>query len=609
MTAVSPLSPARPPARRRPSRRRRRGRGLALFVLAVAALAAGAYAGSRHEPVRPRHRDPLREARGRAATCGAMYAELSPAARREVTPAQLHQGLRAGGRHGDARAHPALGPARGERRGRLRRPRASRRRGVFGDRPGRLRITVAGEDDEAGVVWNRAMVFPGLRRGERLSRDVTMPPRASIQARDGTPIAEGADRTSPSPVAPEVRGSVGPIPPESADAYAALGYPPNAQVGLSGLERQFERRLAGTFGGTLRAGRRELATAEPERGGRGADVDRPRHRAGRGHRARRALRRHRRPAPAHGRGARAGRDRLLGAAAARARPSRSSRWRARWTPRSSSRRRASPCRPPTTLSGVELENANGESCGGSLAASFAHSCNTVFAPLGRQARRPPARRRGRALRLQRGERHHRRAAGQHPRGRRDRRRPRRRLVGDRPGPRDRHAAADGRGRRRDRQPRDARPADVPARRARPPHARRLGRHRTPDQGLHAARDPGRHRRRGGDPGREGGGQDRDRGAPQHRPGRHRHRPPTRPSRSSTTRRTPTRGSSPSPRPTGRRSRSRCCWSARAPAGRRPRRRRRSCSKRRSGRAPRRRGPAWPRAARAPVAGLAGRRAP
>ena len=35
-----------------------------------------------------------------------------------------------------------------------------------------------------------------------------------------------------------------------------------------------------------------------------------------------------------------------------------------------------------TLEGVELENANGESCGGTLRLSFAHSCNSVFAPLG-----------------------------------------------------------------------------------------------------------------------------------------------------------------------------------------------------------------------------------
>jgi penicillin-binding protein A len=35
-----------------------------------------------------------------------------------------------------------------------------------------------------------------------------------------------------------------------------------------------------------------------------------------------------------------------------------------------------------TLDGVKLENANGESCGGTLATAFASSCNSVFAPLG-----------------------------------------------------------------------------------------------------------------------------------------------------------------------------------------------------------------------------------
>ena len=34
------------------------------------------------------------------------------------------------------------------------------------------------------------------------------------------------------------------------------------------------------------------------------------------------------------------------------------------------------------LSGVRLRNASDEACGGSLATSFAHSCNSVFAPLG-----------------------------------------------------------------------------------------------------------------------------------------------------------------------------------------------------------------------------------
>jgi hypothetical protein len=41
-----------------------------------------------------------------------------------------------------------------------------------------------------------------------------------------------------------------------------------------------------------------------------------------------------------------------------------------------------PVRTGTTLSGVHLANASNESCGGSLAQSFADSCNSVFAPLG-----------------------------------------------------------------------------------------------------------------------------------------------------------------------------------------------------------------------------------
>ncbi len=41
-----------------------------------------------------------------------------------------------------------------------------------------------------------------------------------------------------------------------------------------------------------------------------------------------------------------------------------------------------PVRTAATLSGVALRNAGDESCGGSLTNSFAHSCNSVFGPLG-----------------------------------------------------------------------------------------------------------------------------------------------------------------------------------------------------------------------------------
>jgi penicillin-binding protein A len=43
-----------------------------------------------------------------------------------------------------------------------------------------------------------------------------------------------------------------------------------------------------------------------------------------------------------------------------------------------------PVQTSAVLEGVELENANGEYCGGTLVMSFAKSCNSVFAPLGVQ---------------------------------------------------------------------------------------------------------------------------------------------------------------------------------------------------------------------------------
>ena len=45
-----------------------------------------------------------------------------------------------------------------------------------------------------------------------------------------------------------------------------------------------------------------------------------------------------------------------------------------------------PVETHAVIDGVELENANGESCGGSFRNSFAHSCNSVFAPLGLRIR-------------------------------------------------------------------------------------------------------------------------------------------------------------------------------------------------------------------------------
>ncbi len=124
---------------------------------------------------------------------------------------------------------------------------------------------------------------------EARPRDVELPPRAAIQARDGTPLAEGEARLSElGALASEIAGRVGPAPPERAAELERRGVPAGAPVGLTGLEREFDTELAGTPGGELRAGERVLASVAPQARQRRAHDDRPRRPARRRRGARRA---------------------------------------------------------------------------------------------------------------------------------------------------------------------------------------------------------------------------------------------------------------------------------------------------------------------------------
>jgi peptidoglycan glycosyltransferase len=253
---------------------------------------------------------------------------------------------------------------------------------AFGPVHGTLKLDVVTDGDAARVQWTPNLVFPGLAAGETLKRTTTMPARADLLARDGTPLAQGPDRTSTLGAAAQaIVGALGPIP----DAYKAraqqLGYPADAQVGISGLERSFDERLAGTPGGELRAGIRLLAERAPRQGAavrttiapsvQQAAVD-----------------------------ALAGR---LGGVVA-IRPKTGEILAAAGIGFSGLQPPGStfkiitasgvlengvakptdtfPVQTAATLEGVELQNANQESCGGTLANSFAESCNSVFAPLG-----------------------------------------------------------------------------------------------------------------------------------------------------------------------------------------------------------------------------------
>jgi cell division protein FtsI/penicillin-binding protein 2 len=253
---------------------------------------------------------------------------------------------------------------------------------VFGPVEATLRLPFEGKDDAAHVDWAPYLTFPGVRRGEKLGRHMQLPRRADLLARDGRPLAQGPDRTSSlGTVASSIVGELGPVPVERVAELRALGFPEDARVGTSGLERVFDEDLAGHPGGLLRAGERTLASsiARPAPAVR-TSIDPEVQRAA-----------------VDAKGARLGgvaavRPRtgeilaLSGIAFSGLQPPGSTFKIVTLTgvlqaglagPNS-----VYPVETKTEIEGVEIENANGESCGGTLRASFAHSCNSVFAPLG-----------------------------------------------------------------------------------------------------------------------------------------------------------------------------------------------------------------------------------
>jgi penicillin-binding protein A len=250
---------------------------------------------------------------------------------------------------------------------------------VFGTIEGEVLLPATG----AGVDWSRALVFPGLAPGERLRRVTRMPRRATLLARDRTVLAKGDERSSSSAVAAQVVGQLGPIPPERRHELAALGVPADAEVGVSGLERIFDARLIGRPGGDLVAGTRILTHTEPEQAPAvRTTISLPVEQAA--------------VASLTGRlgGAVALQPRtgavlaFAGIAFSGLQPPGSTFKMVTATGALeagiTSPSTAYPVQTKAVLEGVDLENANGEACGGTLIVSFARSCNSVFAPLGVQ---------------------------------------------------------------------------------------------------------------------------------------------------------------------------------------------------------------------------------
>jgi cell division protein FtsI/penicillin-binding protein 2 len=257
---------------------------------------------------------------------------------------------------------------------------------AFGDVEAELDLPFA----DGGVEWNESLVFPGLKPGEELAANVELAERAPILARDGTPLAEGPAEEREHPIgsaAIDVTGEVGEASEEEFEALARHGFPPATPVGISGLERAFNARLAGKPGGSLLAvtengsSVRTLAKAKPRPGKPVKTTIDP------------GLQEVSVSALAGRSGgvavldAQTGEVRALAGQAFSAPQPPGSTFKIVTTVAALEAGKVSLDDEFEITNGVNvggrfLNNANGEYCGGTFRQAFAESCNAVFAPLG-----------------------------------------------------------------------------------------------------------------------------------------------------------------------------------------------------------------------------------
>lgn len=255
---------------------------------------------------------------------------------------------------------------------------------IFGRLTEVAELPLSGSGGATKIVFATSLLFPGLHRGELLSRRTLMGARGTLLAASGQPLAKGSSLSSPIPdVADEIAGTLGKIPSDETTLYAREGYPPDARVGINGLEHIFQRRLAGRLGGELLAGKRVLARVRPVHGATVRTTIVP------------ALEED----AAAALGGKYGGITVLNPRTGAIEAAAGIAFSAVQPPGSTFKiitataaLAAGITKPSTVypyessivLDGFTMENAGGESCGGSLTDAFANSCDTTFAPLGAQ---------------------------------------------------------------------------------------------------------------------------------------------------------------------------------------------------------------------------------
>jgi len=367
-------------------RRRLVTRTLPLAIVAIVSFAVGASVGA---PGSPEKEAADRFAEAWAADeFAAMYRELNPAAQasielndfviayREADQVATLHSLEPGSPHDPAsREEETVIPV----------PIAVATR-AFGRFEEAVEIPYA----DGGIDWDPSLVFPGLRQGEHLESQIELAPRAPILAADGTELAAGPAEEREHPLgsaAIDVTGEIGSAGEDDLPRLARQGFAADTPVGISGLERAFNARLAGRPGGSLLAADeagtslRVIAQGKPEAGAPVKTTIEP------------ALQ----EAAVSALAGRSGGIAVLDSRDGNVRALAGQAFSAPRPP-------GSTFKMITTIAALEkgvlslddefeivdgvnvggrfIYNANGEFCGGTLPEAFAESCNADFAPLG-----------------------------------------------------------------------------------------------------------------------------------------------------------------------------------------------------------------------------------
>jgi beta-lactamase class D len=304
-----------------------------------------------------------------------MWAMLTPDSQRSISAAEFASKYQDAARTATSKGVKAY---RGEEKGGLVTLPVVMDTRVWG--PVRGNVSIPVEDEH--VVWSPEMVFPGMREGEVLTRDTKAPTRAPNMDRKGDPLVEG-DASSRTSSLGSLAGTVGAPEDQSyRDSLYAKGFPEGQPAGVSGLELVFEDEVQGTPGGTLRSGTRQLAVAEPVE----AEP------------ARTTLDPGLQEAAASGLADRIGGIVVLDARSGEVRAVAGGGISDAQPPGSTFKIVTAaaaldsgvakmdseyPVAGFAVIDGFKLQNAHdGELCGGTFVESFAHSCNSVFAPIG-----------------------------------------------------------------------------------------------------------------------------------------------------------------------------------------------------------------------------------